>query len=84
MPLFLKSPSHLGHHRALSRVRCAMQHILICHLFYAQQEMSTDRGMDTEGVAPVCSGALHSRERNKTVQCGTRTGLRGVRVGHTE
>ena len=29
-PLFLGFPWHLGHHRALSRVPCAIQEVLIC------------------------------------------------------
>ena len=36
IPLFLKFPSHLGHHRTLSRVPCAIQYILINYLFYTQ------------------------------------------------
>ena len=35
-PLFFGFPSHLGHHRALSRVPCALQ-VLINYLFYTQQ-----------------------------------------------
>ena len=33
-PLYLGFPSHVGHHRALSRVFCAMQSVLISYLFY--------------------------------------------------
>ena len=33
-PLFFGFPSHLGHHRALSRVPCAIQQVLISYLFY--------------------------------------------------
>ena len=36
-PLFFGFPSHLGHHRALSRVPCAIQQVLISYLFYTQQ-----------------------------------------------
>ena len=32
-PLFFEFPSHLGHHRALSRVPCAVQQVLISYLF---------------------------------------------------
>ena len=35
--LFLVFPSHLGHHRALSRVPCTTQQVLMSHLFCAQQ-----------------------------------------------
>ena len=35
-PLFW-IPSHLGHHRALSRVPCAIQQVLISYLFYTYQ-----------------------------------------------
>ena len=30
-PLFLGFPSHLGHHRALNRVPCAMQQVLVSY-----------------------------------------------------
>ena len=33
-PLFFGFPSHLGHDRALSRVPCAIQQVLISYLFY--------------------------------------------------
>ena len=33
-PLFFEFPSHLGHQRALSRVPCAIQSVLISYLFY--------------------------------------------------
>ena len=33
-PLFFGFPSHLGHHRALSRVPRALQQVLISYLFY--------------------------------------------------
>ena len=36
-PLFFRFPSHLGHHRSLSRVPCAIQQVLISCLFYTQQ-----------------------------------------------
>ena len=32
--LFLGFPSHLGHHRTLSRVPCALQLVLTSYLFY--------------------------------------------------
>ena len=35
-PLIFGFPSHLGHHRALSRVPCALQYILISYLLYTQ------------------------------------------------
>ena len=35
-PFFLGFPSHLGHHRVLSRVPCAIQQVLISYLFYTQ------------------------------------------------
>ena len=40
-PLFLGFPSHLGHHRALSRVPCALQYVLISYLFYTQYQQCT-------------------------------------------
>ena len=33
-PLFFGFLSHLGHHRALSRVSCAIQQVLISYLLY--------------------------------------------------
>ena len=36
-PLFFRFPSHLGHHRALSRVPGAIHLVLISYLFYTQQ-----------------------------------------------
>ena len=33
-PLWFSFPSHLGHHRALSRVPCAVQQVLMIYLFY--------------------------------------------------
>ena len=33
-PLFLGFPSHLGRHRTLSRVPCALQLVLTSYLFY--------------------------------------------------
>ena len=35
-PLIFGFPSYLGHHRALSRVPCAVQQVLISYLFYIQ------------------------------------------------
>ena len=37
-PPFFGFPSHLGHHRALSRVPCATQQVLISYLFYTQYQ----------------------------------------------
>ena len=39
-PLFLEFPSYLGHHRALSRVPCAIQLVLISYLFYTYWYLS--------------------------------------------
>ena len=36
-PFFFRFPSHLGHHRALSRIPCAIQQVLVTYLFYIQQ-----------------------------------------------
>ena len=33
-PLFFRLPPHLGHHRELSGVTCAVQEVLISPLFY--------------------------------------------------
>ena len=33
-PLFFGSPLHLGRHRAMSRVSCALQYLLISYLLY--------------------------------------------------
>ena len=37
-PLFFGFPFHLGHPRALSRVPCAIQQVLISYLFYTQYQ----------------------------------------------
>ena len=37
-PLFLDFLLNLGHHRALSRVPCAIQQVLISYLFYTQYQ----------------------------------------------
>ena len=34
--LFSAFPFHLGHHRALGRILCAIQEVLIAYLFYTQ------------------------------------------------
>ena len=34
-PLFFGFPSHLGHHRALSRAPCAVQSVLISHFIHS-------------------------------------------------
>ena len=38
IPLFFGFPSHLGHHRALRKVPCAIQQVLIGYLFYTQYQ----------------------------------------------
>ena len=38
--LFFGLPSHLGHHRALSRGPCDIQQVLISYLFYTECDMS--------------------------------------------
>ena len=38
--LFFGLPSHLGHHRALSRGPCDIQQVLITYLFYTECDMS--------------------------------------------
>ena len=38
-PFFLGFSSHLGHHRALSRIPCAIQSVVINYLFYSYQYM---------------------------------------------
>ena len=38
-PLFFRFFSHIGHDRALSRVPCAIQQVLISYLFYIQQHV---------------------------------------------
>ena len=37
-PFFFGFPFHLGHHRALSRVPCAIQQVLVAYLFYTQHQ----------------------------------------------
>ena len=51
----------LGHHRALSRVPCAIYQVLICYLFYTwyQQCMSLPGG--TSSKEPTCQCRRHKR-----------------------
>ena len=60
-PLFFGFPPDLGHHRALSRVPCAIQQVLICYLFYTwyQQCMSFPGG--TNSKEPACQCRRHKR-----------------------
>ena len=39
-PLFFRFPSHLGHHRALSIVLCAIQEVLVIYFIYSSVYMS--------------------------------------------
>ena len=39
--LFFGFPSRLGHHRALSRVPCAILLVLISHMFYTSVQFSS-------------------------------------------
>ena len=41
-PLCFGFPSHAGHHRALNRVPCAVQEVLISDLFYTQHQYCAD------------------------------------------
>ena len=46
-PLFFGFPSRLGLHRALSRVPCALQEVLISYLFYESGSVSCSVGSDS-------------------------------------
>ena len=39
-PFVFRFPSHLGNHRTLSRVPCAMQSVLISYLFHTSDQIS--------------------------------------------
>ena len=50
----LRFPSHLGHHRPLSRVPCAVQVVLISHLFYTwyQQYICANPNLPVHPISP--------------------------------
>ena len=51
-PLFLGFPSYLGHHRALSKVPCAVQSVLISYLFYLSQCIHANYNLPIRPTAP--------------------------------
>ena len=51
-PLFFGFPSHLGHHRSLSRVPCAIQQALISYLFYTQQSIYVSPNLPIRPTPP--------------------------------
>ena len=53
--LFWGFLSHLGHHRALSRVPCAKQQVLISYLFYIQHRMYVNPNLS---IHPTLSSPL--------------------------
>ena len=62
-PLFGGFPSHLGHHRALSRVPCAIQQVLISYLFYTQQGMYVNPNLMDLEIVIQSEGS--QKEKNK-------------------
>ena len=59
-PLFFGFPSHLGHHRVLSGVSCAIQQVLISYLFYTQQCMYVSPNLPVHPTHPPCPLGIHS------------------------
>ena len=51
-PLFFRLSSHLGHHRALSRVPCAVQQPLISSLVYTQQSIHVNLSLPVHPTSP--------------------------------
>ena len=51
-PLFFVFPSHLGHPKALSRVPCAIQQVLINYLFYTQQCEYVNPNLPVHHISP--------------------------------
>ena len=64
-PLPFRFPSHLGHHRALSRAPCEIQHVLIIYLFYVCYPFSHAQLFATLWTvachAPLIHGILQTR-----------------------
>ena len=64
-PVFLGLLSHLGHHRTLSRISCAVWQALISYLFYTYQGAFANQGLPIHPtllpslVSYVCSLHLH-------------------------
>ena len=63
-PLCFGLPSHLGHHRALSRVLQARQWVLIGYLFYTeyQQCIYVNKTKSLDFRTHVCTGILDLAE----------------------
>ena len=51
-PLFFGFPSHLGHHRALSRVPWAIQQVLISYLFYTIVYIYLNPSLQIHPISP--------------------------------
>ena len=51
-PLLFGFPSHLGHHRAFSRVPCAIQQVIISYLFYTQQHICVNPNLPVHPTSP--------------------------------
>ena len=81
-PLFQGFPSHLGHHRVLKRVPCAIRQDLIHYLFFTQQCIYVNPSLPIHptpslgliflivaSVHPALTEiSLNARSLNKTVQ----------------
>ena len=52
-PLFCVFPSHLGHNRALSRVPCVIQYVLISYLFHPQQCIRGNPNLPNHPTPPL-------------------------------
>ena len=51
-PFFFRFPSHVGHHRALSRIPSAIQQALISYLFYTQQCIYVNPSLPNHPTSP--------------------------------
>ena len=54
--LFFGFPFHLGHRRALSRVPCAIQQVLISYLLYTQQCIYVNPNLPVHPTSPSLLG----------------------------
>ena len=59
-PLPLGLPSHSGHHRALSRIPCAIEYVLISSLFCTQYQQCLCGALPTFNGLPLSGGGRAS------------------------
>ena len=75
-PLFFGFLSHLGHHRVLSRVPCAIQQVILSYLFYTQLCIYVEQ--ETAAQSSILAQRIPWTEEAGGLQC---MGSQGV--GHS-